>query len=50
VDINPVEQRAADLAEVLLDLAGRAAALTGSVAVEAALAPVQISTATGHEP
>ena len=34
VDVDPVEQRAADLAEVLLDLPGRAAALSRGVAVE----------------
>ena len=40
VDIDAVEQRAADLAEVVLDLAGRAAAFAGGIAVEAALAGI----------
>jgi hypothetical protein len=44
VDIDAVEQRRADLAEILLDLPGRAAALARAVAVEAAFAPVQFST------
>ena len=49
LDIDAVEQRAADLAEVLLDLGGRAAAFARGVAIEAAAAPVQISTAREHE-
>src|SRR5215471_1197729 len=43
VDIDAVQQGTADLAEVLLDLPRRAAALARGVAVEAALAPVQIA-------
>jgi hypothetical protein len=45
VNIDAVEQGARDLAEVVLDLARGAAALAGGIAVEAALAPVQITTA-----
>jgi hypothetical protein len=41
----PVQQGAADFAEVLLDLPGRATALAGGVAVETAFAPVHVSTA-----
>jgi hypothetical protein len=44
VDVDAVEQQAADLAQVPLDHAGRAAALARAVAVVAALAPVQITT------
>jgi hypothetical protein len=50
VNIDAVEQRSADLSEVLLNLAGRAAALARGIAIEAAFAPVQISTATEHKP
>ena len=50
MDIDAVEQRAADLAQVALDHAGRAAALAAGVAVETALAPVQITTATSINP
>jgi hypothetical protein len=49
VNIDAVEQGPADLAEILLDLAGRAAALTGGIAIEAAPAGVQIATATEYE-
>jgi hypothetical protein len=49
VDIDAVEQGAADLAKVVLDLARGAAALAGGIAVEAALTPVQITTATEYE-
>jgi hypothetical protein len=37
VDIDAVEQRTADLAEIVLDLAGGAAAFAGGIAVESAL-------------
>jgi hypothetical protein len=50
VDIDAVQQGAADFSEVLLNLSGRAAALARGIAVEAAFAPVQISTATEYEP
>jgi hypothetical protein len=46
MDIDAVQQRPRDLAQILLDLSRRAAALARGVAVEAALAPVQITTAT----
>jgi hypothetical protein len=49
VDIDAVQQGAADFSEVLLNLSGRAAALARGIAVEAAFAPVQISTATEYE-
>ena len=49
MDIDAVEQGTGDLAEIVLDLARGAAALAGGIAVEAALAPVQISTATEYE-
>jgi hypothetical protein len=49
VDIDAVEDRAADVAQVLLDLAGRAAAFARGVAVKTALAPVQITTAPEYE-
>jgi hypothetical protein len=45
VDIDAVEQSAADFAEIALDHWGRAAALAGGIAIEATLAPVQILTA-----
>jgi hypothetical protein len=49
VDIDAVQQGAADFSEVLLNLSGRAAALARGIAVEAAFAPVQITTATEYE-
>jgi hypothetical protein len=45
VDIDAVEQGAADLAQIVRDLARGAAALASGIAVEAALAGVQITTA-----
>ena len=45
MDIDAVEQGTADLAEIVLDLAGGAAALAGGIAVEPALTGVQITTA-----
>jgi hypothetical protein len=39
VDIDAVEQRAADLAQIALDHAGHAAALARGVAIETTLAP-----------
>lgn len=45
VEIDTVQQRAADFGQVALDDTGCAAALAGGVAMEAARAPVQISTA-----
>jgi hypothetical protein len=55
VDIDAVEQGPADLAEVVLDLSGRAAALASAIAVEAAPAGVQIAIgvwkrSTRHQP
>jgi len=44
VNIDAVEQGPADLAEIPLDLAGRAAAFTGGIAIEAAAAGVHITT------
>jgi hypothetical protein len=49
VDIDAVEQWAADLAEVLLDLSGGAAALARGIAVEAAFALVQTTTAPQYD-
>ena len=43
MDIDAVEQRPADLAEILLDLARRAAALARAVPEEATFAPVQLA-------
>src|ERR1035441_5134613 len=40
VDIDAIEQGTADLAEIVLDLAGSAAALAGRIAIEPALAGV----------
>jgi hypothetical protein len=45
VNVDTIEQRPADLAQVPLDDAGRTAAFARSIAKEAARAPVQISTA-----
>ena len=45
VDIDAVEQGAADLAEIVLDLTGSAAAFAGGIAVEAAFTPVHVATA-----
>ena len=45
MDIDAVEQRTADLAEIMLDLARGAAALAGGIALEAALTSMQITTA-----
>jgi hypothetical protein len=45
VDIDAVEERTADLTEIVLDLTRGAAALAGGIAVEPALAGVQITTA-----
>ncbi len=46
MEVDSVEQGAADLAEIALNDGAGAAALTGGVAIEAAGAAVQISTAT----
>jgi hypothetical protein len=45
VQINAIKQRPADLCEIALDNARRTAAFARNVTVEAARAPVQISTA-----
>jgi hypothetical protein len=50
VDIDAVEQGTADLAQIVLNLARGAPALAGGIAVEPALTPVQITTATEYEP
>jgi len=50
VNIDAIQQRPADLAQVALDHGGRAAALARGIAEEAALAGVHVSTATEYEP
>ncbi len=46
VEVDAVEQGAAELAEIALDDGPGAAAFAGGVAIEAARAPVQVTTAT----
>jgi hypothetical protein len=50
VDIDAVQQRAADLAQILLDLARRAPAFARRVAEKPALAPVRTTTALSIKP
>jgi hypothetical protein len=45
VQIDTIEQRSADLGEIALDDAGRAAAFARDITVETARTPVQVSTA-----
>ena len=45
MDVDAVQQRAANLAEILLDLSERAAAFPGGVSPKTAAAPVRITTA-----
>jgi hypothetical protein len=49
VNIDAVQERSADLPEILLDLPRRAPAFARGVSVKPALAPVQITTATEYE-
>jgi hypothetical protein len=49
VQIDAIEQRAAELAEIPLDDAAGTSAFPRAVAIESAWAPVQISTATEYE-
>ena len=43
MDIDAVQQRSADLTEILLDLSGRAAAFPSRVSVKSALTPVHVA-------